>query len=118
MQNSRAFRPAQSDQHQRQLALPVLHLPATAEAMRDVLLVWSGQREPALTAGWLALPSNEGPNFYAVEQLWWDEPRHDTGRVNTDDGAPTADGFADQPAPTPQVRLKARRQSADGQHPS
>lgn len=112
--NSTAYQPADSHQRDRQLALPVERLRTnTADAMRDLLLVWSGQMEPALTAGWLGLPSSEGLSWHAVEPLWWDEPGKDATRHT--DGAPTrsADSFVDRPAAQPNVRLKSRRNDAE-----
>lgn len=111
--NSATYRPTASDQSDRQLAFPVeSRPPAVASTMQDLLLVWSGQAEPALTAGWLGLPCAEGANWYAVEPLWWDQPGEDAAQrpdtVSPSDG----DGFADRPAPQPSVRLKDRRDAA------
>lgn len=111
--NSSAYRPCKSDQADRQLTLAIEAQPA-ATAMRDVLLVWSGQVEPALTAGWLGLPSLGRPGWFAVELLWWDEPGADGARRRDDSPASDSDSFADLPAPQPSVTLKDRRDVAGG----
>jgi hypothetical protein len=114
--NSAVYRPANSDQPDRQLVLPVETQPsAAASGMKDLLLVWSGQMEPALTAGWLGLPSIETPSWYAVEPLWWDEPGEDAARRGDEESPSDGDGFADRPTPQPHVRLKDRRDVAGDQ---
>lgn len=113
--NSSAYRPSESDQVDRQLALAVeVRRPAATE-MRDFLVVWSGQVEPVLTAGWLGLPSLGRPGWFAVKLLWWDEPGEDRARRRDEDLPSGGDSFADLPAPEPNVTLKNRRDVAGGQ---
>jgi len=113
--NSAAYRPADSDQTGRQLALAVERGPATlAAGMLDLLIVWSGQREPALTAGWLGLPSLSRPGWFAVELLWWADPGEDAARRHNERPF-EGDSFSDLPTPQPRVTLKDRRDVAGGQ---
>lgn len=113
--NSSAYRPSVSDQGDRQLSLEVEGRRPSATDMRDFLVVWSGQVEPTLTAGWLGLPSLGRPGWFAVKMLWWDEPGQGGARRPDEHLPSTADGFADLPAPQPSVTLKNRRDSAGGQ---
>jgi hypothetical protein len=113
--NSSAYRPCESDQADRQLILAVEVKKPAATEMRDLLVVWSGQVEPALTAGWLGLPSLGRPGWFAVELLWWDEPGEDGARRRDEDLPSDGESFADLPAPQPSVTLKNRRDVAGGQ---
>lgn len=117
--NSVAYRPTDSDQADRQLALAEESGPlAAAAAMRDFLVVWSGQVESALTAGWLGIPSLGGAGWFAVELLWRDESGEDGARARDDDSPSDGDSFADLPAPQPGVSLKERRDVAGDQQQS
>ncbi len=116
--NSSAYRPCESDQPGRQLALAVEVKKPAATEMRDLLVVWSGQVEPALTAGWLGLPSLGRPGWFAVDLLWWDEPGEEGARRHDEDLPSGGDSFADLPAPQPNVTLKNRRGVAGGQLPA
>lgn len=116
--NTSAYRPCESDQPYRQLALAVEVKKPAATEMRDFLVVWSGQVEPALTAGWLGLPSLVQPGWFAVELLWWDEPGVEGVRRHDEDLPSDVDSFADLPTPQPNVTLKNRRGVTGGQSPA
>jgi len=115
--NSAAYLPVESDQADRQLTLPLESATGRdAAAMRDFVVVWSGQVEPALTAGWLGLPSLGRPGWFAVEQLWWEESSTDGARRPEETPQASSHSFADLPAPLPSLRLRNRRDTAaDGQ---
>jgi hypothetical protein len=113
--NSSVYRPSESDQADRQLALPVEAIRPAATEMRDLLIVWSGQVEPALTAGWCGLPCLGRPGWFAVKLLWWDEGAEDGARRRGEDRPFGGEGFADLPAPELSVRLKSRRDVAGDQ---
>lgn len=97
-----------------ELVLPLFETecedPSAAVAWcRDVFLVWSGELESGLTAGWLGLPTLDPQSFLAVTRVWWDEHPL-AGRPASEPGKPS-DGvtFGEQPVPTPVVALKPRR---------
>lgn len=114
--NSVAYRPTASDQLNRQLVMSLEDAEAVdATRLRDVFLVWSGQLEPALTAGWLGLPSLEGPAWFAVEPLWWHEQPGQLQNKGSDDGPARGGNFADLPAPNPVIKLKNRHEATGGE---
>ena len=110
--NCAAYDPVASDQTDRQLAMALDGEAPDATRMRDFMVVWSGQIEPVLTAGWIGLPSLERPGWFAVEPLWWDEPGEDG--VRREDVAPpsSGDGFDALPTPQPNISLKPRQTAA------
>lgn len=113
--NSAAYRPSESEQDGRSLALPLETATPDATHLRDLWVVWSGQLEPALTAGWIGFPSAGRPSWFAVEPLWWDEPG-EGGERRRDPVSPSAGAdFEDLPTPEPSIRLKGRRDTGSGQ---
>lgn len=79
--------------------------------VRNYMMLWAGEADAALTAGWLGVPVLGDTPFIARKQLWWDDEPHTriTARTTPDRG-PT---FDERPAATPEVTLK--RQPQQGQ---
>jgi hypothetical protein len=81
-------------------------------AVRDFMLLWAGEPESTLTAGFLAVPAKGPEPFAATTHLWWDDaegaPR---GKArNTPDGP----SFDQKDVATPAIALKPRP-AAEGQ---
>jgi len=75
----------------------------------DVMLVWSGEQEHAVTAGWLGLPSEGSPPWFAVAPLWWDEaPLVQAVYPEPFSNNPTGDTFNTRPQPQLDLGLKRR----------
>jgi hypothetical protein len=72
---------------------------------KDFLLVWSGDPENALTAGWLTVPSRGALPFLATTALWWDD-QPDHGLEDASQNAPGGDSFDARPVPNTGVKLK------------
>jgi hypothetical protein len=53
---------------------PQANAHLAVEACRDLFVVWSGELETGLTAGWLGMPRLGASSWLAVQPLWWDEP--------------------------------------------
>lgn len=94
--------------------LPLFELPEeddrkAIERCRDVFLVWSGDLESGLTAGWLGLPTIGVEPFLSVTPAWWDKPSR-PGQSDSAPAEPSGDlAFGDRPAPTPVITLKPQR---------
>ena len=74
-----------------------------AARCREFFLVWAGEHQDGLTAGWLGLPSSTEAPWMAVHSLWTDE-RADTAVVDLDVSAAAITQMAE--VAEPQVRLK------------
>jgi len=107
--NRRGYWPGASDQDNADLVLDgVEHPEGSVDQLRDFLLVWSGDLDTGLTAGWLGVPTL-GPNYwYAVTNLWWHDaaPATRSGEGVTEE-TDNADSYETQVVPEPMVRLKA-----------
>lgn len=81
-------------------------------AVRNYMLLWAGEADAALTAGWLGVPILGDTPFIARETLWWDEepPTRGTQQVAPNRGP----SFDERPAATPEVTLK-KKQHQEGQ---
>lgn len=105
--NSHAYRPSTSDQADRQMALGGSGETESApDAMQDLLVVWSGQLEEPLTAGWVGFPSSGFPSWYAVALLWWDEPTEGSLERRSNEPVKRPGSFTELPVPAPIVKLK------------
>lgn len=51
---------------------PLFPLSSSAGTVQNFMLLWGGEANTALTAGWLAVPVLGGIPFIAYERLWWD----------------------------------------------
>lgn len=70
---------------------------------QEFFLVWAGEHQDGLTAGWLGLPSSMEAPWMAVDSLWMDAQAAMTG-VDFDASATATAQVAD--VAEPQVRLK------------
>lgn len=116
--NSRAYRPAASDQDGRPPALPDgLWALEDPQALRHVIVVWAGAAEGELTAGWLGFPCLGNPGWFAITPLWRDTAGQQpgAGRTPADHAIGPADTFADRPEPT--LGLSLRKQPGREQQP-
>jgi len=110
--NSMVYAPVRSDQGARELLLADLDTPATfwgdtddPVALRDFMVVWSGDPESGATAGWIGLPSIGQPSWFAIESLWWDEG-DDRGVQQPTGAVDGADTFADRREPTLNIAMR------------
>lgn len=78
------------------------------ERCRDIFVVWAGELESGLTAGWLGLPTVGALPFIAVTQIWRDEPLQSSGAEPVPVDPSSYATFGNRPAPTPIVTLKPR----------
>jgi len=86
----------------------------SADALREVFLVWAGGSDAPNTAAWLGFPTTGEAPWLAVEQLWWDESG--TGpsrRLAGTPQPPNGPSFSDSAAPEPHVQLKPRPKTAE-----
>lgn len=76
--------------------------------VRNYMLLWAGEAEAALTAGWLGVPALGDMPFITRKLLWWDDEPHAriTAKATPDRGP----NFDQRPAVTPEVTLKRRPQ--------
>lgn len=74
-------------------------------ALRDYMLLWAGDPDGPLTAGYLAIPAKGPAPFVAATQLWWDDadvaPR---GARRAPDGP----NFDEKGTTAPAITLKPR----------
>jgi hypothetical protein len=116
--NTAVYRPAESDQDGRSTTLDTGELWSLDEptALLQVMLTWAGDMDTGLTAGWLGFPCTGAPSWFAVTQLWRDEPA--VGAVPAD-ASPisddSSDNFADQPEPRIQLGLRHEQPGRSGQ---
>lgn len=110
--NSMAYAPVRSDQNTRELLLVDLDTPASfwgdaddPAALRDFMVVWSGDQDSGATAGWIGVPSIGPPSWFAIESLWWDEGEDHGARAPVEpvDGGDT---YADRDEPTLNIAMK------------
>jgi len=108
--NSRAYRPSHSDQDGRLIPLDGgLWSLNDPDGLRNLMLVWAGDPETGLTAGWIGFPSAEPPSWFAVQPVWRDEPtQSDAAPLTSNWPTPGDDSFADRTAPTPVLRPRPR----------
>ena len=105
--NADAYRiPVVVSGHEPMFDLPQPGADAAAAACRDFFIVWAGDMNTGLTAGWLGLPTSEPGRWLAIERIWWDdlgdaEPEASSGGI-PGDGTP----FTERPSAVPAVRLK------------
>lgn len=86
---------------------PLLPHPGSPGLVENYMLIWAGEPDAALTAGWLGVPVLGETPFVARETLWWDEEPHTRVPVKTaPDRGPS---FDKRPAATPAVALKKQR---------
>ncbi len=89
-------------------AWPLFPHPGSPGDVRSFMLLWAGESEAALTAGWLGIPILGDTPFIAHEQLWWDpEPFTRVTQKSTPDRGPS---FDERPVARPAVALKEQRQ--------
>lgn len=89
-------------------ASPVFPHPGSPGAVRNYMLLWAGESDAALTAGWLGIPVLGDTPFIARETLWWDDEPH--GRVTQTAVPDRGPNFDQRPAAMPEVTLKKQRQ--------
>lgn len=76
--------------------------------VRDYMLLWAGEADAALTAGWLGIPILGETPFIAQKKLWWDEDTR-TG-ITTTTASDRGPSFDERPATALQLNLKGRGQ--------
>lgn len=92
-------------------ASPLFPHPGSPGAVRNFMVLWSGESDAALTAGWLGVPTLGDRPFIAYEKLWWDdEPDTRVTRTPMPDRGPS---FDERPVVKPAVALK--QQPREGQ---
>ncbi|GAA2386925.1 hypothetical protein GCM10009855_28790 [Gordonia cholesterolivorans] len=92
-------------------ASPLFPHPGSPGDVRSFMLLWAGESDAALTAGWLGVPILGDTPFIAHKQLWRDtEPDTRATQKSTPDRGPS---FDERPAARPAVALKKQRR--DGQ---
>lgn len=69
------------------------------------LLIWSGEIDTGLTAGWLTLPVLGDSPFLAIAPIWWEEATSRTSRSPLTT-SPTGDSFDVRPVPEPGIKIK------------
>lgn len=79
---------------------------AGAQYLADFLLVWTGDMQEALTAGWLTVPMLGERPFMAHERLWWDDTPGPRGHGLSRTVAPDGDSFDDKPSADATVKLR------------
>ena len=79
-----------------------------ASGCRDVFLVWAGDAQLGLTAGWLGLPTTGASSWLAVQPLWWDEVPSGAEVASTRGNGSGDTGFRDRELPRPTMALKPR----------
>lgn len=89
-------------------ASPLFSQPGPPGSVQNYMLLWAGERDAALTAGWLAVPILGETPFIAREMLWWDDEPHTRVAMSTaPDRGPS---FDQRPGLTPAVTLKKQHQ--------
>lgn len=89
---------------------PLFPHPGTPGTVSSFLLLWAGEKETPLTAGWLAVPVLGETPFIAREPLWWDD--QPSTQITTQDTPDRGPRFDQRPATTPAVTLKPQRDRA------
>ena len=82
--------------------------------VHNFMLLWSGDPNSVLTAGWLAVPTMGYRPFAAQRQMWWDTEVADGGRRDLPGTSPLGPGFDQMPSPKPHLSIKPRP-AAEGQ---
>ena len=81
--------------------------PGSPGVVRNFMLLWAGESDAALTAGWLVVPILGDTPFIARKQLWWDpEP---VKRVTQKTRSVRGPSFDERAAVQPAVALKKQR---------
>lgn len=83
-------------------------------AVHNFMLLWSGDPNSVLTAGWLAVPTLGHLPFAAHRKIWWDTEVTGGGRRGLPGTSPQGPGFDQMPAPKPHLSIKPRP-AAEGQ---
>lgn len=83
---------------------PLFPHPGRPGDVRDYMLLWAGEADAALTAGWLGIPVLGETPFIARKRLWWDDdPRVGITTKTAPDRGPS---FGERPATGLEVTLK------------
>lgn len=90
---------------QLEFEFPAKHTPGV---VRNYMMLWSGDPDSVLTAGWLAVPTMGALPFAAHKQVWWDTDSDGGGRLLLTASAPQGPGFDQMPSPQPHLSLKPR----------
>lgn len=91
--------------YQLEFQFPAKQAPGT---VRNYMLLWSGDPNSVLTAGWLAVPIMGALPFAAHRQMWWDTEVGGGGRRALPRTSPQRPGFDQMPSPKPQLSIKPR----------
>lgn len=91
-------------------ALTLLPHTGSPGAVRSYMLLWAGEADAALTAGWLGVPILGDTPFIARELLWWDDQPHT--RVTRNAAPDRGPRFDERPAATPEVTIKRQDQES------
>lgn len=88
-------------------ASPLFPHPGSPGTVQNFMLLWGGESDAAMTAGWLGVPTLGDRPFIAYEKLWWDtEPDTRITQKPMSDRGPS---FDERPATMPAVALKQQR---------
>lgn len=88
-------------------ASPLFPHPGSPGAIRSYMLLWAGESDAALTAGWLGVPTLGDTPFIAHKKLWWDDkPETRITQKHMPDRGPS---FDERPVVKPAVALKQQR---------
>lgn len=90
---------------QLEFEFPTRQTPGT---VHNYMLLWSGDSNSVLTAGWLAVPTMGYRPFAAHRQIWWDTDDGDGGRRALPESTPHGPGFNEMPSPNPRLYIKPR----------
>lgn len=74
-------------------------------AIHDYMLLWAGDADSPLTAGYLAIPAKGPAPFVAATQLWWDDTDAAPRGARR---APDGPNFDEKGTATPAIVLKPR----------
>ncbi|HEY3514605.1 MAG TPA: hypothetical protein VGL36_35825 [Kribbella sp.] len=86
---------------------------AGVQRVSDFILVWTGDMQEALTAGWLTVPVLGERPFMAQQLLWWDETPSPRGRGLSRPIAPDGDSFEDKPSAEATLKLRPAVREGD-----
>lgn len=102
--NDRFRRPVEVHGHEALFELPP-NPESDVTLLNDVFLVWGGDIESRLTAGWAGLPTVRDGSWAAIERIWWDtEPP--TPESRTLPGSRVGAAGGGQIVPMPLIKLR------------